>query len=347
MRSTNTPADIFAGFYIGKMGVNSDVTREVLGRSIQMWETTKDKLLFWKRSSETELELLLQPEGAIEDPEQIKSEFKLLFKKGARTGHRLKDKLDVKPFLHSDQDRAESYNSPVVLLDFASGENNGSVGGSFFYIDVPRGPLSEMISVGSELYFKYGDPRTTSYHFTSQIEEISNRELSHLGGKEFPLLKLQLPQRIEIRVLRRSYILDVDGELRNSAEFRDRPFKATALVHADRRLGDATRLMDRSNPERINEFNLMDISVDALRLCSERRFKEGEQFDLTIFLPGADTAHISGARVTKSNIYSKVRGQPTIFTIFSYDQSKNSSAYRKIQTYINGYLTEKKKQNVS
>ncbi|MFC2075706.1 hypothetical protein ACFLT7_01360 [candidate division KSB1 bacterium] len=312
-----------------------------------MWETAKERLLFWKRSSEKELELLLQPEGAIEDPEQIKTEFKLLFKKGAGTGRRLKDTLEVKPVLHSEQDQADSYHSPVVLIEMTSGENNGKVDGSFFYVDIPKGPLSEMIDVGSELQFKYGDPRTTCYQFTSRIEDIGDRALPHLGDKEFPLLKLQLPHRIEIRVLRRSFILDLDGELRNSADFRDRPFKATVLVHADRRLGDATHLMDRANPERINEFNLMDISVDALRLSSERRFKEGEQFDLTVFLPPAETMHISGARVTKSNIYSKVRGRPTIFTIFSYDQSGNNSAYRKIQTYVNGYLTEKRKRNAS
>ena len=47
-----------------------------------MWETAKEKLLFWRRSSEKELELLLQPEGLIADQERIRSELRLLHKKG-------------------------------------------------------------------------------------------------------------------------------------------------------------------------------------------------------------------------------------------------------------------------
>jgi hypothetical protein len=339
---------IFAGFFSWKIiPVCRDVILEVREEADKMWESAKEKLLFWRRASEKELELLLQPEGVIDDPERIKAEFKSLHKKGIRPGSRLKDTLEIKPSLHSDNNHGDSYHSPVVLLEFDSGNSNGKVDQSSFCIDVPKGSLSELMEVGSELQFKYGDPRTTCYLFRSRVEEVGDRLLPHLGDKKFHIYKLPLPDKIEIRVLRRSYILDLDGELRLSADFRDRPFKATVLVHADRRLGEATLLMDRSNPERLNEYNLMDISVDALRLCSERSFKEGEEFDLTVFMPTDGTIHVKKAKVTKSNIYSKVRGKPTIFTIFSYDQSRNHSAYRKIQTYVNGYLTEKKKRNVS
>jgi hypothetical protein len=318
-----------------------------IGEFGQMWDTAKDKLLFWRKSSEKELELLLHPEGYFVDRERIRSEIRLLHKKGTQPGHRLTDVLEIRPVLNSGGEHAESYNSPVVLLDLDSGDADRKGDGSFFYVDVPKGALADMVEVGSELLFKYGDPRTTCYVFKSRIAEIGERPLPHLGDKKFLLYKLPFPDRIEIRVLRRSYILDVDGELRNSPEFRDRRFKATVLVHADRRLGGASRLMDRANPDRMNEYNLMDISVDALRLCSERRFKEGEEYDLTVFLPPDNTIHIKKARVSKSNIYSKVRGTPTIFTIMSYDPEGNHSAYRKIQGYVNGFLTEKKKRNAS
>jgi len=291
-----------------------------------------------------DLESKLVPKGVIDDPEQIASEFRLLYRRNCENRLSLSDTFEIVLIRNGAASPAHVFRSPVVLLDLGGDRSNGNGRHLSFFVDMPRGSLADLIDVGTELLFKYGDPKKTQYVFRSKVREITRVSLPRFGDREFPVYRVDLPDSIIIRAIRRSYILDIENEIGSLPEYKNKPLYATVVVHSPYRLGKATGFLGRVNPTQINEFNLIDISVDAVKICSERRFKEGEVFDLTINLPPDKTIKIKGAEVTRSNIYSRVHGQPTIFTVLSYGGKENYKAYRAIQNYINHILTRKKQR---
>jgi hypothetical protein len=205
-------------------------------------------------------------------------------------------------------------------------------------IDVPQGPMGDRIKKGTELECKFGNVRTRIVTFIAKVDDIVTRQMKGEGGEEvtYKAYQFKLPAKMDVRILRKSYILDIDREVGNHPRHRGKPIKASVLIKSKANLGSTIVINDRNNPTQKNEFNIVDISVDAVKICSDRKLKEDEINDLVIYLPGErEDVFIKSAKTIYSDIPGRIGGTQAIYSILAFDAGKNHRSYERIQSYVN------------
>jgi len=80
----------------------------------------------------------------------------------------------------------------------------------------------------------------------------------------------------------------------------------------------------------------VDISVDAVKICSDRKLKENENYNILINLPGErEPIYIKDAKSLYTDLPARVKGVKCVFSILAYEPGKNHRSYERIQSYIN------------
>jgi hypothetical protein len=211
-----------------------------------------------------------------------------------------------------------------------------------FLIDAPLTAIAGRITPGTELEFSYGSVRTLTtrlFSFVSRVEDISINQATSESGAAGQSYLLDFPSRINIKSLRKSFILEIDRDLAGHPRFSKKPLRASVVIITDENLGAALKIQGRLDCERRNEFPLIDISVDALRIFSERKMREGGYHDLKVFLPGEDDpVHLKAASTVYSDIPASIDGIRGVFSVLDYRSGRNSKASLRIKAFIDSVM---------
>jgi hypothetical protein len=308
-------------------------------RRIAMAKTTRKA--YRPEQTDEELEKKMQERPPVKDREKIKKEFQSLFK-AAQSPQRSKDdifEITIRTDKSDKKGKKEFFRAYLANLE--AEQEKSFLGGKketiTFLIDVPQGPIAKRIKKGTDLEFKFGNVRTRIVNFIARVDGIVTRQMK--GETEevsYKAYQFKLPAKMDVRILRKSYILDIDREVGNHPRYRGKQIKASALIKSKANLGSTIVINDRANPTQKNEFNIVDISVDAVKICSDRKLKEDEVNDLVIYLPGErEDIFIKSGKTIYTDIPGRIGGTQGIYSIVLFDAGKNHRSYERIQSYVN------------